>query len=80
MILKLLLKICSAHHKRGEEVVEFNLSPIDYEKYKHIDFTYRGKKITFVSDHWVKIDKHYYREINSSEGYIYISTLTYRLK
>jgi len=70
--------ICSAHHKRGEEVVEFNLSPHYYKNLKN--FKYRGKDIPIVSEGWSTIQDYYYRELRTSEGILLVYDLTYKIK
>ena len=76
----LMKMICSAHKKRGEEVVEFNLNPHSFKKTKLTFFSYDKKIIPIVSEGWEKIGVYYYKEYTTTEGVVYSSTLTYRLK
>lgn len=76
---KTMQMICSAHHKRGEQVKEFNLSPLFFNKLKKKEFIYRNRLIPIISDSWQLIDYFYCRELKTSEGILYIKDLTYTI-
>lgn len=79
-IYNLMKMICSAHQKRGEEVVEFNLSPSSMKAEKITYFLYNKKVIPVVSEGWNRIGGYYYKEYSTSEGIILSPSLTYRIK
>jgi hypothetical protein len=80
MIYKQMNMICSAHRKRGEEVVEFNLSPHYFSHFKKKTLLYNGREINIVSEGWIKVEKYYYRELQTSEGIILTTTITYKIR
>lgn len=41
---------------------------------------YDGKHINIVCEGWERVDGFYYRELRTTEGTLYLTTLTYRLK
>lgn len=79
-IFNLMRTICSAHQKRGEEVLEFNLNPHSMKNEKLTYFLFNKKIIPIVSEGWTRVGAYYYKELNTSEGIILISTLAYRKK
>ena len=52
--------ICSSHHKRGEEVMEFNLSPHYYKEFLKKEMLYNHKPIPVISEGWVRIGDYYH--------------------
>ena len=72
--------ICSAHQKRGEEVVEFNLNPRSFKKGTLTYFSYKNKVIPIVSEGWSKIGDYYYKEYTTTEGIVLTQTLSYKIK
>jgi hypothetical protein len=75
---KTLTVICSSHHKRGEEVLEFNLSPHYFKDIKQ--FTYRKKIIPIVSEGWTPIGDYYYKELITSVGILFTYDVIYKIK
>jgi hypothetical protein len=71
--------ICSAHHKRGEKVREFNLSPFLYNKTQKKTVRYRDYEVNLISKGWIDVDGVFYLELNTSEGILYITDYTYSL-
>jgi hypothetical protein len=43
-------------------------------------FLFNKKIIPIVSEGWTRVGAYYYKELNTSEGIILISTLAYRKK
>jgi len=80
MILKQIPMICSLHHKRGEEVVEFNLNPYLFDKFKYKSYRLKDREISLICEGWSKIGKYYYLELHTSHGILLIHNYTYRLK
>lgn len=72
--------ICSSHQKRGEQVLEFNLSP-HYFKDLTKDIVRCGKQeIPIVSKNWKQIEGYYYCELITSEGIKMVTNLTYTIR
>lgn len=71
--------ICSAHKKRGEEVLEFNLSPHYFKDLNNKTFNDYGRPISIISQGWKTIDDFYYYELITSEGIKFITNLTYTI-
>lgn len=80
MILKQIRMICSLHHKRGEEVLEFNLNPFYFSKFKYFGYRFNNKEIPLICEGWQKIGEYYYLELNTSHGPLITHSLTYRIK
>ena len=78
MILNLLKMICSRHKLRGEKVMTFNLSPPYYKVLK--GFAYDGEVIPLVCEGWIKIKDYYYLELETTQGFLLVTKLTYTLK
>jgi hypothetical protein len=72
--------ICSSHHKRGEEVMEFNLSPHYYKEFLKKELLYNHKPIPVISEGWVRIGDYYYLEMYTADGVNLITTITYKLR
>lgn len=72
--------ICSLHHKRGEEVLEFNLSPYHFNQLKFHAYRFGNREIPLVCEGWIKIGKYEYLELNTSHGILLTNNLTYRIK
>lgn len=79
-IFNLMKMICSSHHKRGEEVMEFNLSPHYYKEFLKKELLYNHKPIPVISEGWVRIGDYYYLEMYTAEGVNLITTITYKLR
>jgi hypothetical protein len=41
---------------------------------------YNGREINIVSEGWIKVEKYYYRELQTSEGIILTTTITYKIR
>jgi len=65
---------------RGEEVLEFNLSPYYFKELKNGYFTYNNIQILVYSTGWNKIKDYYYLEIQTPEGIVMCHSLTYKIK
>ena len=72
--------ICSAHKKRGEEVMEFNLSPHYFKSLQYRTLSFDGRHINIVCEGWKRVEKYYYLEMYTSDGIQLTNTLTYRIK
>ena len=72
--------ICSSHQKRGEQVLEFNLSPHYFKDLKKNTIRYGGEEILIVSKNWKQIENYYYCELITSEGIKIVTNLTYTLR
>jgi len=78
-ILNQMSKICSVHYQRGEQILEFNISP-DAKKIVGDSYWYRGTSIPIVSENWIKLGDFYYKKLQTSEGVMYTKNILYRLK
>jgi hypothetical protein len=65
---------------RGEEVLEFNLSPYYFKTFKNPYFTYNTNKIPIISEGWHKIKNYYYLESETAQGIVLSHKLIYRLR
>lgn len=72
MTYQIMKKICSAHHKRGERVREFNLAPDIYDKFRKKRLVYRERYFDLVSENWENIDGVYIMRLETSIGVINI--------
>ena len=72
--------ICSSHHKRGEQVLEFNLSPHYFKELKKDTIRYADNQIPIVSKNWKQIENYYYCELITSEGLKMVTNLTYTIR
>jgi hypothetical protein len=72
--------ICLAHHKRGEEVSEFNLSPHYFNEFKKHEMLYNKKLIPVVSEGWTRIGEFYYLELSTTVGVNHITSIAYKLR
>ncbi|NBP70490.1 MAG: hypothetical protein EBU52_17365 [Cytophagia bacterium] len=72
--------ICLAHQKRGEEVVEFNLTPHYFNNYNREDVVFNNKSIPVISEGWNRIGDFYYLELITTNGIQFVTSLSYRLK
>lgn len=64
--------ICSLHHKRGEQVREFNLAPDIYDKFRKKRILFREKYFDLVSENWENVDGVYIMRLKTSIGIISI--------
>lgn len=82
-MLKRLLVICSAHHKRGEKIKYFNMSPPVYETVTKIKkenlFTYRDQVIPIVCEGWQSIEGVWFHPFTTTEGNIISIEMTYAI-
>lgn len=79
-IINLMKMICSCHRKRGEEVMEFNLSPHYYKDFDKKEFVQNNKAIPIVCDGWNRIGDYYHLELNTAMGFTHVTALTYKLR
>lgn len=70
---------CAAHKKKGERVVEINVNPLLYSKYRVKSITYDNKLIPIISSGWKETEGYYYKELQTSEGVLIIREMTYRI-
>jgi hypothetical protein len=61
-------------------VLEFNLNPYLFDKFKYKAYRFQGKEIPLISEGWEKIEKYYYKELNTTDGILLIHNFTYRIK
>lgn len=80
MILKRIHLICSAHHKRGDQVKEFNLSPFLFQKLTKFHIAYRNYTVNLISEGWFEVEGVYYLELNTSQGIVYVTDYIYTLR
>ena len=78
--INLMKMICSSHLKRGEEVMEFNLSPHYYKEFDKKEIVYKNKPISIVCEGWIRIGDFYYLELYTANGINLITAVTYKLR
>lgn len=77
MTYQIMKKICSAHHKRGERVREFNLCPDVYAKFRKKEIIYRNYSFRLVSEYWEQVDGVYIMQLETKIGKIVIRNYYY---
>jgi hypothetical protein len=79
MTYRTLMMACAAHRKKGEKVVEINVNPLLYSKYKIKSITYDNEVIPIISSGWKETEGYHYKELQTSEGVLIIREMTYRI-
>lgn len=69
--------ICSAHHKRGERVKEFNLAPDLYNKFRKKQLGFRDAYFNLISENWECVDGVYLLRLETKIGTIAIRNYYY---